>query len=298
MSLLSQVTTGVVERPYYILVHGIPGIGKSTFGADFPNPIFLCSEKGTSHLNVTRLELDTFDKFLVAIEELRSTKHDFKTLVVDTVDHLEQLIHQKVSSDEGKDSIEEIGYGKGYTYALAHWTHFITAVEKLRDEKGMDIVLLNHTEIKTVNDPQLTAPYDKYQPKLHNKAASLLVDRVEAVLFVNYKVLVKKDDGSSKGKAFGDGVRIVYTEHRPAYVAKNRYNLPLEMPLSFEDFNRLAKMEKSNDPFELKENIEVLIKEMKDENLKQKIKDKIKAAGNDSSVLIAIENRVKAIVAS
>ena len=34
-----------------ILLHGDPGVGKTTFAADFPGALFMCTEAGTTHLD-------------------------------------------------------------------------------------------------------------------------------------------------------------------------------------------------------------------------------------------------------
>lgn len=296
MSLLSKVTSGVVKRPHYLLMHGIPGIGKSTFASEAPKPLFLCAEKGTSHLDVSRLELGSFDEFLGVLAELKTAKHDYKSLVIDTVDHLEQLIFRQVCADKGKASIEDIGYAKGYIFALDYWQRLIEAWEALR-EAGMHVILLAHTEIKAFNDPQLTEGYDRYQVKLHQKAAGLLIDRVEAVLFVNYKAFLHAKDGE-RNKALGDGSRVVYTEQRPSFVAKNRHNMPLEMPLSWNDFVAASENEKPKSTDEMLQNIQSLLKEVKDEVLKTKIAAHLEKVKGDSKELVKVENRLKTIVSA
>ena len=296
MSLLDKVSSGVIKRPYYILIHGIPGIGKSTFASEFPDPLFLCSEKGTGHLDVKRLEFTVFQEFIDTLTDLRKDSRQYKTVVIDTIDHMEPMIHDLVAKDNDKKSIDEIGYNKGFDFAIDYWMKLINLCEALRDEKGMNIVFLAHTYVKTFNDPQQTVGYDRYQVKLHHKAAGLFVDRVEAVFFANYETFVKKDDGG-KARALGEGVRLMFTEHRPAFVAKNRHDLPFKMPFSYEDFNRLASSPKSTDPVELKKNIQELLKEVKSDDVKKTVATRVTEAGDNIKLLVAIENRLKAIVA-
>lgn len=296
MSLLTAVTRGVIKRPHYILVHGIPGIGKTVFASKAPNPIFLCAEKGTHHLDVARLELGNFADFLKAIAELRSESHDYKTVVIDTLDHVEPLIFKEICQEKNKKSIEDIGYAKGYIFALEYWSRLITGLEALREEKDMNIILLAHTEVKAYNDPQLTEPYDRYIVKLHHKAANLFIDRVESVLFANYFTHLEERNG--KVKAFGDGTRILFTENRPAWQAKNRFELPHKLPLEWEDFDQACRTQRSQSPEAVKAKIDELLKEVKDATLKEKILAKLKEAGDDAKVLVAIENRLKTIVAA
>lgn len=296
MSLLAQVTTGKVKRPHYILMHGMPGLGKSTFASSAPKPIFLCAEKGTNHLDVTRLELDDFPAFLQAVYELQTTKHDYKTLVLDTVDHIEPLIFREVCKDKGKQSIEDIGYAKGYIFALDHWKKLVDGIERLR-EMGMNIVILAHTEIKRFDDPQQAAGYDRYQIKLHQKAAQLFVDRVEVVLFANYETFVKSDDGS-KAKAFGDGQRVMYTEHRPAFQAKNRFDLPFKMSLDWNEFSSACEKPSTTAPNDLRAQIDEMLPQVPDAAIRTKIESYMKEVGTDSKKLTAVVNRLKTILAA
>lgn len=296
MSLLESVKSGIVKRPHYVLLHGMPGIGKTTFASKAPAPIFLCSEKGTNHLDVSRLELNSFNEFMTALAELKSQDHNYKTVVIDTVDHIESLIFKEVCKDKDKKSIEDIGYAKGYIFALDYWNQFIDALESLIDGKGMNVILLAHTEVKAHNDPQLPEPYDTYKVKLHHKAASLLIDRVECVLFANYFTHLEEKNG--KPKAFGDGSRILFTEHRPAFQAKNRFELPFKLPLEWEDFAQACISQKSQSSADVKQKIAELLKEVKDAALKKKIEAKLTEIGDDTKKLVAIENRLKTIVAA
>lgn len=297
MSLLKKATKGIIERPHYILMHGMPGLGKSTFASKAPSPIFLCAEKGTSHLDVTRLELNTFDDFITAINELKTEPHDFKTVVIDTVDHVEPLIFKEVCKAKGKESIEDIGYAKGYIFALEYWNKLVDALETLRDEKGMNVILLAHTDVKPHNDPQQPDPYDRYIVKLHHKAASLLIDRVENVLFANYFTYVEKKD-AGKNKAFGDGSRLMFTEHRPAFQAKNRFELPFQLPLEWDDYDKATKTKKAKDPASLTDNIKALLGEVKDDGIRKKSQEFLEKNSDDVQKLVALENKLKTIVSA
>jgi hypothetical protein len=296
MSLLNKVSSGVVKRPHYILMHGLPGLGKSTFASKAPRPLFLCAEKGTNHLDVNRLELDSFPLFLEAINELKAMKHDYKTVVIDTIDHVEPLIFQQVCKDKGKRSIEDIGYAKGYIFALDFWKELIDGLEALR-ELGLNVILLAHTEIKTFQDPQLAEGYDRYQIKLHHKAASMIIDRVECVLFANYETFLKTETGA-KNKAFGEGARVLYTEHRPAFQAKNRFNLPHKLPLEWDDFAKGCDKKPSTNAVDFKKSIDELLPQVKDPEIKKQVEEYLKTVGNDGEKLSAVVNRLKTIVAA
>ena len=52
---LDAITRGKIEKPLRLLVIGVDGVGKSTFAAAAPSPIFLDAEDGSNNLDVARL---------------------------------------------------------------------------------------------------------------------------------------------------------------------------------------------------------------------------------------------------
>ena len=86
---LDRVVKGRLEAPVRVLIYGPEGVGKSTFAADAPSPIFLAPEAGTNQLDVARFPMpEAWQDVLDAIATLRNDKHDYQTLAIDTLDHL------------------------------------------------------------------------------------------------------------------------------------------------------------------------------------------------------------------
>ena len=97
MSILSQVTKGKIKKPFFICLFGPPGIGKSTFAAEAPNVLFAGNEEGTFNINTSRLpKAKSFDELMQAITELKTEKHDYKTLAIDALDGIEPLVWDAV----------------------------------------------------------------------------------------------------------------------------------------------------------------------------------------------------------
>lgn len=245
MSILAQATTGRVVRPPSILVYGPDGVGKTTFAAGAPKPLFLGAEEGTNNLDVTRLKVQTFIDFKEALEELanKSVAHGFETLVIDTADWLESLMGQHVVKTLGKHdytSIEDFGFGKGRVHVLETWRETLPYLNACRD-RGMGIVFLAHSMVKKFEDPSTPQGYERYQLKLQSGAmsdtAALLREYVDTVMFANFDVVVTEDD---KRRAFGEGGRVLFTERRPGFDAKNRQNLPFKMEMSWATYAKHA----------------------------------------------------------
>ncbi|RLB46324.1 MAG: oxidoreductase, partial [Deltaproteobacteria bacterium] len=170
-----------------------------------------------------------------AIGELYNEKHDYKTVVIDTLDWLERLVWSDVCREKNVKSIEDIGYAKGYTFALYQWRTILSGLDALRNERDMTILLLAHCKVERFEHPE-TDPFDRWAPRLHKHASAMIQEWCSEVLFASYKVHTKSTDNGFNRKrvqGIGTGERIVRTQERPAHVAKNRLGLPLEVPLTW-----------------------------------------------------------------
>src|SRR5690348_6173787 len=123
---VANIVRGRQDRPRRILLHGVEGVGKSTFGASAERPVFLGPEDGTAHLDVPRFPApETWTEALEAIDALRTATHDYQHLVIDTLDWLEPLNWTHICQRDHQDNIESYGYGKGYVAALDEWRVFV-----------------------------------------------------------------------------------------------------------------------------------------------------------------------------
>ncbi len=236
---LAQLNRAGAPKPPRILIHGVAGVGKTSFAAQAQRPVFIQTEDGLGTLPVAHFPLArSFDEVIEALAALYSEPHDFPTVVIDSVDWLEPLVWARACRDHGWSSIEDAGYGKGYIACLGLWRQYVEGLNALRDERGMTVVQIAHTDIRRFDSPEHD-PYDRYVIKLHTRAAALLQEHSDVVLFANYRIsTVKADVGFNKkvSRAIGSGERVIHTAERPAFLAKNRYGLPDTLPLDWGAF--------------------------------------------------------------
>lgn len=223
------------------MLYGTHGVGKSTFASCAPKPVFIQTEDGLGEIECDKFPLTaTFDQAMQALSELYTDKHAFHTVVVDSLDWLERLIWAEVCRKRNVESIEDIGYAKGYVFALTQWREFLEGLTALRNDRGMMIVLIAHARIERFDNPE-TDSYDRYVPRLHRLASQVVQEWCDEVLFATFKVYTKQtDEGFNRKRThgIGTGERILRTAERPAHVAKNRLNLPVEMPLEWNAYAR------------------------------------------------------------
>jgi len=219
-----------------VMVYGVEGIGKSTFGAGAPNPVYILTEDGLGSLNVDHFPLATsFQDVMDAISTLYKDNHAFETVVIDSLDWLEAIIQREI---EQKYDAKDLAYGKGALIAAERWREILDGLNALRNDKGMIVILIAHTTIKRFDSPEVE-PYDRYQPKLQERSNAVVREWCDALLFANYKTIVKKDDvgfNQTNNRGISTGERLLFTSERPAYMAKNRYNMPESIPLSWDAF--------------------------------------------------------------
>ena len=242
---LASIIKGIQPEPFRLLIHGTEGIGKSTFAAQAPVPIFIQTEDGLAQIDVPRFPLaESFDTVLEYLDALRTEKHDYKTVGIDSVDWLEKLAVQKVlETYKGKASIAEIDYGRGYAMLIPLFEQVIDRLNHLRRERKMNVVLIAHTKMDKVEDPS-GGSYDQYAPRLDKRINGIVKEWSDIIGFATHSITKteeKKGFGTrtvAQSKKDADGNdRVIFLESTPAIIAKSRYTaLPKKMPLDGEAF--------------------------------------------------------------
>ena len=243
MSLIGSITKGREQQPPPIMVSRAEGVGKSTFASLAPNPVFVQTEDGLSEIDTSKFPLArTFDDVVMQLQAVRDEQHEYGTLVIDSVDWLERLVWDRVCADYGVKSIEKAdgGYGKGYVHALTYWRQIVSILNDIRSKRGMAVILIAHAAVERFEDPEHAA-YDRYTPRIHKKACSLICEWVDAVLFASRRLRVDSTTGKAAPVGADGGERILRTNGSPACIAKNRFGLPTELPLSWAAFVEALK---------------------------------------------------------
>lgn len=227
-----KITRGKRNTAKRVVIHGVEGIGKSTLAAQFPNALVLDTEDGTNHLDVARVTVSSFADAEGTLHELFRDRQGFDTVVIDSVDWLERLMIDHLLRKAGKRSIEDFGFGKGYTMVAEAMGRFLSVCDTLVTS-GINVVLVGHTTVKRTSPPDMDEGYDRYELKLTKQSGPLVKEWADAILFANYRTkLVAGEDGRTRAK--GGKERVLHTERTAAWDAKNRYGLAAELPMTIE----------------------------------------------------------------
>lgn len=214
-----NITSGPTATAQKVVLYGVEGIGKSTFASQFPSPIFIDTEGSTANMNVHRMDKPTSWQMLMDEVTYIKQTHMCDTLIIDTADWAETLANQAVCARNSINSIEDLGYGKGYTMVKEDFGKLLNSLSELTD-LGINVVVTAHADIKKFEKPDEMGAFDRYQLKLSKQCAPLLKEWADMVLFANYETTIVTDSKTQSKKATG-GKRVMFTTHHPAWDAKN-----------------------------------------------------------------------------
>jgi hypothetical protein len=227
-----SITTGRQPGAVKAVIYGTEGIGKSTLAAQFPGALIIDTEDGSRHIDCARCTCHDWKSLVAAMAELVADSNGFKTVVIDSADWAEKMLVEQLLDGSGKKSIEDFGFGKGYVMLAERVSRFLSQADALA-YSGVNVVFVAHSQVRRISPPDQTDGYDRYELKLAKQTAPLFKEWADLVLFCNYKTrLVEGSDG--RIKAHGGKARVMYAERSAAWDAKNRFGLPEEMPMEFE----------------------------------------------------------------
>ena len=239
-----EITKGKIRAAQKIIIYGPEGIGKSTFAAEFPEPVFIDTEGSTKQLDIARLPMpESWDELLEEVQYVLDHPDCCKTLIIDTLDWAERLCQRKVCEQNHWKAINEPAYGKGYGVAFAEFNTLINRLTWVVN-KGINVVCTAHAKVTKFEQPDEMGSYDRWEMKLQNSNnandSQMVKEWADIVLFANYKTFVNKGEGLDKNKVSG-GKRVMYATHHPCWDAKNRHGLPDEMDFDFANIAHLFK---------------------------------------------------------
>ena len=300
MGLIDTATRGILPKSQIIVIYGPNGVGKTTLATAFSQSLIADLEDGSNHItNTTRIssnKLTTYDDLLLLIEEVK--KSTFKTFVVDSLESLETLIQTKIKKDNKVESIEDIPYGKGMVYTREEFERFMRLMHQLRDDNGMDVILVGHSVTKAYTDPNANVTYDRQVLRTNDKVASIVKDLSDCILYITYKVDTVSQKNKDKVKAYGDGERIIYTQWRPGFDAKSRYPIAFEIPFNLDvtPITEIVELLKPKSPEDLAQTCRDLLMRITDEMRRKEIAAKMDKVIDNPTQLEKFKNKLLELV--
>ncbi len=236
-----QINKGKIPTNFFIILYGAAGVGKSTLASHAPNPLFIDVEKGTNKLDVERItDINKYSQFIECLQ--LAEIHNYDTIVIDSIDYLEQMIFDHICKKYGKNSISDFGYGHGFEYAQLIWVDLLKGFKNLVHKQNKNVIFIAHDQIKRFDNP-LDNSFDRYSLKLNQKSCSYIVSQVDAVFFLSKFFAFKELEDKRKIPREENG-RKIYTTETAAILAKNRYSLNPVITINNnkEDYNKFYSL--------------------------------------------------------
>ena len=231
-----EITTSPIQGPYFGIVYGPPGCGKTWLCRHAPNPFYLAVEKGVEKVpNVGRFtkdgrinlpeDIETFFKMMM---HFITTSHDYKTIVIDSGKFIDALVEhdiilknptELIKKEEVKvNCIGDYVFGRGFEKALAYYARFLKGVDALH-RKGINVILIAHSKEKTTSNPN-GDEYKKHCIDLlefgRASVPNLLSARADWLFFMR-----SESQTGKKISQFG-GVKTVAIDGRPEIIVYTR----------------------------------------------------------------------------
>ncbi len=239
-----KITKGKQQRAQRVVIYGVESVGKSTFAAQFPKPLFLDVEGGTAHLDTDRAEINSAIELDEALTACKSA--EYQSIIIDSADWAERLILEHMLVTDKKKSVEDYGYGKGFVMLAEKFARLLSVADQLITA-GKNVVFIAHSKVQRVEPPDLMSAYDRFELKLTKQSAPLLKEWADELWFFKFKTkTVESESGRSKG--IGGKERIILTTHSAAYDAKTRSGLAEELPMAWGSVAHLFVSKNDTDP--------------------------------------------------
>lgn len=310
-SRLAKVQLGRLRNPHTFIVYGPEGVGKTTLACSAPGAIMMDVEDGSSEVETRRYPFTDhpekghvppdYQSILDGIDDLTFSKHEYKTLVIDSADRLESLIWKFVLARDSEPgvrnpkntvmtSIEDYGYGKGYVMAVDEWRALAAKLDRLRYAKGMDIVIVGHAVVKLFKNPE-GDDFDRYQLRINPQAANFLKEWAKVTAFMCFEDGASKAPGAGKmarSKGFSTGRRLLRTSRSAAVDAKSRLALPEEVEVDITNpwgpFAKAVEDSYQTEATKLVESIEAELARIGDADIAANAKAPVESAAESKDI--------------
>ena len=167
----------------YILLYGLPGVGKTSLASEFKNVLIAGFEMGTNALNNVYVQpIKTWKDWRDMVKQLctkDALKDKFDSIAIDTADFAWDLCVKWICSQNGVEKLGDIPWGGGYDLAKKEYT------QTFRDltYSGYGLVFISHSTEKTYKNEK-GEDYTQIVPALPNRPFDIVNKMVDIIAYI------------------------------------------------------------------------------------------------------------------
>ena len=167
----------------YILLYGLPGVGKTSLASEFKNVLIAGFEMGTNALNNVYVQpIKTWKDWRDMVKQLctkDALKDKFDSIAIDTADFAWDLCVKWICSQNGVEKLGDIPWGGGYDLAKKEYT------QTFRDltYSGYGLVFISHSTEKTYKNEK-GEDYTQIVPALPNRPFDIVNKMVDILAYI------------------------------------------------------------------------------------------------------------------
>jgi hypothetical protein len=192
----------------FMLIYGLPKVGKTSFAAEFPRNLLLAFEKGYNAISSLRVvDIPTWTVFKDILKQLRTSeaKEMYDSITLDTVGIAWSLCEKYICKRENVGDLSEVAWGKAFAMCTREFEETLREITLL----GYGLIFISHSEekpVKTGSDETIIRPAI---PRRAYDVVNRIVD------IIGYIAVEFDEEGNS--------TRILYTRSTPGIVAGSRF---------------------------------------------------------------------------
>lgn len=170
-------------RGKYIMLYGLPGVGKTSLAAQFENVLIAGFEMGTNALNNVYVQpIKTWQEWKTMVNQLcrkAELKEKFHAIAIDTADEAWNLCTKWVCTQNGVDSLGDLPWGQGYDLAKKEFS------QTFRDltYEGYGLIFTSHSTEKTFKNEK-NEEYTQIVPALPNRPFDIINKMVDIIAYI------------------------------------------------------------------------------------------------------------------